>query len=384
MAIRKRPGTDKWLFDYYDPNTKKRHQMQYNTQREAKAAEARIRTELKGNIHVADADTITLREAAELWIAACERDGKELSTINQYKGHVKNHIVPLAGSMKLNKIGVPYIHSFIDRLREKGVSEPTSKAIRTSFGAILANAQARGLVVFNAVSEARTAKRSGRHDKLVKVGEDIPTTAEVKAIIDGAKDQRARVFLRVAAMTGMRASELRGLEWKSIDLNKGEIEVSQRADAYRKLGSPKSSSGRRTIPIGPKLIAELREWKVACPSRSIVFPTRKGGVMDHSNIIQDWYLPAQIAGGVTVTTDKLDESGNPVLAAKYTGLHALRHFYASHCINAKEDGGLGLAPKVVQDRLGHSTITLTLDVYGHLFPKGDASAELAAAKSALF
>jgi integrase len=60
-----------------------------------------------------------------------------------------------------------------------------------------------------------------------------------------------------------------------------------------------------------------------------------------------------------------------------------RHFYASWCINRKEDGGLGLPLKVVQHRLGHSTIQMTADVYGHLFPSGDDGAELAAAEKLL-
>ncbi len=66
--------------------------------------------------------------------------------------------------------------------------------------------------------------------------------------------------------------------------------------------------------------------------------------------------------------------------AKYTGLHALRHYFASWCINRKGDGGLELPLKVVQARLGHSSITLTADRYAHLFPRGDDSAELAAAE----
>ena len=70
--------------------------------------------------------------------------------------------------------------------------------------------------------------------------------------------------------------------------------------------------------------------------------------------------------------------------AKYTGLHAFRHFYASWCINRRADGGLELPGKVVQERLGHSSIMLTMDVYGHLFPRGDDSAELAAAEGSLF
>jgi integrase len=72
------------------------------------------------------------------------------------------------------------------------------------------------------------------------------------------------------------------------------------------------------------------------------------------------------------------------MMAKYTGLHAFRHFFASWCINRSKDGGLELPPKVVQERLGHAHIGLTMDTYGHLFPRGDDSAELAAAASHLF
>jgi integrase len=73
-----------------------------------------------------------------------------------------------------------------------------------------------------------------------------------------------------------------------------------------------------------------------------------------------------------------------VMRAKYTGLHALRHFYASWCINRKVDGGLELPAKVVQHRLGHSSITVTLNTYSHLFPRGDDTAELAQAGKAFF
>ena len=69
--------------------------------------------------------------------------------------------------------------------------------------------------------------------------------------------------------------------------------------------------------------------------------------------------------------------------AKYSGLHSLRHFYASWCINSKKDGGPELPPKMVQDRLGHSSIVMTMDTYGHLFPRTDDGAELAAAENAL-
>ncbi|RUV08160.1 site-specific integrase [Mesorhizobium sp. M1A.F.Ca.IN.020.03.2.1] len=388
MSVRQRKGTDKWCHDYFDGNGK-RHQMLYRTKKEAKEAEAKIRMELKGNTHVPDIDSITVKEAGGLWMEACA--DLERSTRDQYQGHLDNHIYPNIGKTKLNKIGVPFVYDFLRKLREQGLSEPMVRAVRVSLGALLSNAQKQGKVIFNAVKEMgrdSKPKRDSRHKKRLKVGVDIPTTEEVKRIIEAAEAGRPRVFLRVAALTGMRASELRGLIWDAINLTKGEIEVAQRADAYGAIGSPKSSSGKRTLPIGPKAIAELREWKLACTSRVFVFPSiagkNKGGVMNHSNIIKDWWHPAQMSAGVTIDTGEVDAEGQPILAPKYSGLHALRHYFASYCINAKEDDGLGLAPKLVQERLGHSSIVMTLDVYGHLFPKGDASAELAAAEAALF
>jgi integrase len=68
---------------------------------------------------------------------------------------------------------------------------------------------------------------------------------------------------------------------------------------------------------------------------------------------------------------------------QYTGLHSLRHFYASWCINRKADGGLELPAKVVQARMGHSSIMVTLDTYGHLFPRNDDTKEMADAEAAL-
>jgi integrase len=78
------------------------------------------------------------------------------------------------------------------------------------------------------------------------------------------------------------------------------------------------------------------------------------------------------------------DDGKPMLQAKYTGLHALRHFYTSWYINREADGGPELPAKVVQKRLGHSSITVTLDTYGHLFPRGDDSGKLAEAESRLW
>jgi integrase len=124
-------------------------------------------------------------------------------------------------------------------------------------------------------------------------------------------------------------------------------------------------------------------------SCDLVFPTGAGTIENLSNIVQRILEPTQIAAGVTVPVldnsgkPKVDDDGKPIVAAKY-GMHALRHFYASWCINRRADGGLELPAKTVQARLGHSTIVMTLDRYGHLFPSKDDGAELAAAERAIF
>jgi integrase len=101
-------------------------------------------------------------------------------------------------------------------------------------------------------------------------------------------------------------------------------------------------------------------------------------------MLQRGLWPTLVAAGVAVETAKLDDEGKPVLAPKYPGFHALRHWYASWCINRKADGGLELTAKAVQTRMGHSSIQVTFDTYGHLFPSLDEGGELAAAEKALF
>jgi integrase len=131
---------------------------------------------------------------------------------------------------------------------------------------------------------------------------------------------------------------------------------------------------------------------VQCPKdgkHGLVFPNGRGNVENHANIVQRGLIPIMIAAGLT--NPVLDEHGNterdtdgkPIVRPKYTGLHPVRHFFASWCINRKEDSGLGLPAKVVQERLGHASIVMTMDTYGHLFPRGDDITELEAAEQSL-
>lgn len=395
MSVRKRQwttakGAEKtaWVVDYVDTKGVRRLKT-FQLKKAADAFAATASVEVREGVHVADRETVTVKEAGTLWLASCSAAGLERATTDQYETHLRLHIEPMIGATKLSKITVPAVRAFQEEMRERGRSPAMIKRVTVSLGSILSDAQERGLVVRNAVHEMSKRRNGGtkaekRQKARLRYGVDIPTMAEVRAILEAAEG-RYRPFIVTAIFTGMRASELRGLTWADVDLDKAQIHVRQRADKYHVIGMPKSDAGQRTIPVTPMVVNTLREWKLACPKGdlNLVFPNGEGNVEWHQNIIKRGLWPALIKAGVTVPTDKRDEEGQPVMAAKYTGLHALRHWFASWCINSKADGGLELSPKAVQARMGHSSIQVTFDTYGHLFPAVDEAQALADAESRL-
>jgi integrase len=387
---------------------RKRHQRTFKRKKDADAWIAKNQLDVLNGTHTPDAASITVREAGERWLKAAERH-LERTTVEQYRMHLAHHIVPYIGDLKLSRFTVAAVRDFETKLAEgapplgakpdaklKPRSPSMVRKVRMSLGAILANAQEESLVARNVVRELRAGRRRGKERQAerrqrgkLKSGIDFPTQDEVKAIL-AATQGRWRPFFLVAAFTGLRASELRGLRWEDVDLKRGELNVRQRADRYQEIGRPKSASGERTVPLPPQVRDELQQWKVACPpgkdGKIYVFPNTEGGIEWYANIINRAWQPIQVAAGVADVVKKdgkvvLDEHGQPMREARYGGLHALRHFFASWCLGRKVDGGRELPLKTVQEWLGHSSITMTADVYGGMLPRGDDADELAAAAS---
>jgi integrase len=386
MSVRRRTwkngdGTqgETWLVAYRDPAGRRRSKS-FDKKRDADAYHATVNVDVRKGLHVPDSQSVTVVEAGELWLETCAK--LERTTRVQYSQHLRLHIGPLIGATKLSQLTVPMARAFEDKLTKDRSPAMVSK-VMTSLGSILADAQERGLVAQNVVSNLRTHRRGrrtdqGRHDAPLEIGVDIPTPGEISTLIAALAKLalHIRALLLTAIFTGLRASELRGLPWRNIDLKKAELHVRRRVDRYGEIGAVKTKGSRRTVPLPPMLVNVLREWKLACPQTELdlVFPSGRGGVRKLSGIIESDLIPAWVAARVVTKTG----------AAKYTGMHAFRHFYASWCINRKVDGGLELPPKLVQRRMGHASITITMDTYGHLFPTGDDGSELAAAEKALW
>lgn len=383
-SIRKRAlpsGLTRWQVDYFD-NAGQRRAKQFATKRAAGDWLDHAKGELRGGVHVADSASITIAEEAANWISAGEADGLEATTIRQRRQHADLHINPFIGAMKLSQLTAPRVEAFKDDLLATR-SRAMSRAVLTSLKGILSFALTKGRIGHNPAKAVSIGKR--RNEKVERVV--IPDKAAIRALalaltsakvfplsrkvagrwaVGQGRPERMvmvpwRPLLITAIFTGMRASELRGLRWPSVDLKAGTIRVCERADRYQRLGPPKSEAGERDIPLAPIVVSTLKEWSLASPKTALglVFPAEGGGPIGHTNLLRQGYYPLLRACGLMA-----DDASEPPFS-----FHALRHAAASLFIEQ------GWSPKKVQTVMGHSSITVTYDVYGHLFPSPDDDQE---------
>ena len=323
-------------------------------------------TEIRDGVHTPERDSKTVEEAAAVWYSHWEVEGLEHSTLMQYRNHLRRYIVPAIGRVKLAKLTTPLIGEFRDELLRHHSRAMTRKVL-ASLKSIIGEARRRGLVGHNA-AEPIGIPLKRRDRRRILAGRDFPTKQEVNRIISSVED-RWRPIIVTAIFTGMRSSELRGLTWDAVDFDAKRIHVRQRADAWNVMGAPKSEAGDRYLPMSPLVLNTLREWRLACPpgKPNLVFPNGSGRIENHSNILNRGFYALQTELGIVGADGK----------HKY-GLHALRHFFASWAIEH------GYTPKKLQALLGHSSIQMTFDTYGGLFPDDeDDQAKFAAAEREL-
>jgi integrase len=354
------------MVDFADA-TGRRDRRQFATKREADAFRIEVEGQIKGGTFRPDASKIAISEVAEQYLAYCQgrlERGERMTRHNLavYRGHVANHILHPAhgiGGLKLAQLTAATVDALRDRLRSAGVSVVTTRKIIGTLRTMLSFAIRRDLVAINA---AIGTKVIGRRDEGAK--KIVPPTKDAMRRIIEAADHDFRMRVIVAAATGLRAGEFHALRWKHLDLRKGEVTVETRVDAYRSEDVTKTSAGMRTVPIAAAVVAVLTEWKLRSPySRpgDLVFPNRRGGYESHDNMVKRHFKPTCARAAVDGVN-----------------WHALRHFAISTWIEQ------GLSPKTVQTFAGHSSLQVTMDRYGHLFPSDDHKQAMDRIASALF
>jgi integrase len=177
------------------------------------------------------------------------------------------------------------------------------------------------------------------------------------AAIEGTRDE---ALFKMALFTGMRPGEYLGLKWQDIDMKKGAITVQRTlvktSEGYH-FNEPKTGRSRRTVPIPPSVVEALRRHKSeqlqqrlklrsAWEQPDLVFTNELGGFVERQNLLHRQFRKALKAAGLPVTLR----------------LYDLRHTAATLLLAA------GVHPKVASERLGHASITMTLDTYSHLMP----------------
>ena len=375
-SIRKRimpSGETRWLVDYKDLRGVRRGR-QFSTKKEAVDFETKVRADIAAGVHIADSAALTVREAGDLWLERARTEGLEASTVRQYHQHLKYHIIPLIGAVKLSRLHTPAVEEFRDKLLQTR-SRSLSRAVLASLKAILTEAQRRGLAGQNVA--AKTKIRDAKRDKEEV---EIPTKEEIRAILTRVGDMWPltrpltsrqgdgrvvalpwRPLILTAIFSGLRLSELRGLNWSHVDFDEGIIRVRQRADFQNRIGPPKSKAGNRDVPLAPTALNTLKTWKVSCPLSplKLVFPTKTGGVLSGSNLHRQCWRP--LLRALDLVDIELDsETKKQIEKPRYT-FHCLRHTAASLFIEQ------GWTPKKLMTVMGHSSIQMTFDLYGHLW-----------------
>src|SRR5215469_10735722 len=142
-----------WVADYFDQK-RKRHTKQFPTKKAADAWLLRARGEVRDGVHTPDSASLTIAEAGELWLRRCETDALERATLQQYRTYLERHIAPLLGRVRLAQLTPPDVEAFRDEPLRL-LSRPRALGVLGALKSILAEAQRRGHVIYNAAAATR-------------------------------------------------------------------------------------------------------------------------------------------------------------------------------------------------------------------------------------
>lgn len=295
--------------------------------------------------------TGTLGEAAEAWLegvksgAVRNRSGHAYkpSAIRGYETSLVTRVLPELGGVRLSEIRRVDLQDFADRLCADGLDPSTVRNTLMPLRAIFRRAVARGEVGVNPTSGLELPAMEGARDRIASPAE----AAELLA----ALPERDRAVWATAMYAGLRRGELLALRWEDVDLAAGVIHVDRSWDAKEGAVGPKSRAGRRTVPIPAVLRDYLVEHKLSSGRHvGLVFGTSYAQPFTPSNV-RKRANAAWVRAGL-----------EPI------GLHECRHTFASLMIAA------GVNAKALSAYMGHSSVTITLDRYGHLMPGNESEA----------
>ena len=282
------------------------------------------------------------------------------STRLKVEGHLRNYILPTFGKLQTVEIRPSDVRAWITAMLKHGLSPATVKAVHGSFSRIMNQAVTDGLIGRSPSVGIKLPKEDPGEEMRVLE----PT--QIMAVAD-AIDPRYRTLIFTAAYTGLRWSELVALKTRNVDLDKAVVHVRESlVDVNGKLYPGSTKTGAvRTVSLPRFLVQMLQGHLDEFGSGSNHIFTSAGDKPLRRNFYRRHYLPALVSSRVDAGLCLCDDADCDERHVPLYRFHDLRHTCAALLI------AQGAHPKEIQERLGHSTIRITFDRYGHLFPSLD-------------
>jgi integrase len=289
----------------------------------------------------------TLGEAADEWLEGAregtitKRSGQQYkpSTLRGYDQALRDFVLPDFAGARLSAIARTDVQDFADRLRATGLDASTIRNAVAPLRVIFRRAVARGVVAVNPTSGLELPTPEGKRDRIADPGE----ATRLLAVLP----EPDRPVWATALYAGLRRGELLALRWEHVDLGRGVIRVAASWDVKEGVVEPKSRAGHRSVPIA----AVLRDYLIGHKLRS----GRSEGLA-FGRSAETPFDPRALARRAATAWKNAKPKVEPI------GLHECRHTFASLMIAA------GVNAKALSTYMGHSSITVTLDRYGHLMP----------------
>jgi integrase len=289
---------------------------------------------------------MTVGEFLDRWLKDIAQPRVKVTTYSNYERVIRVHIKPELGGVMLPKLAVLHVQSLYGKMNRAGKSAETIRMVHAVLRRALRQAVNWRLIPYNVCAEVE-------RPRIVKA-EIVPLDAEqVLKLLKVAKGTRLEAIFTVAVATGMRLGELFGLQWPDVDLGAGVIMVKRALiEVHGKLHlmEPKTARSRRRIDLPQIAIDALKRHRqtmidMGWSDMPWVFCNVRGGPLRRTHFHKSVFKPL------------LKKAGLPDIR-----FHDLRHTSATLLLAA------GVHPKVVQERLGHSQISITLDTYSHVLP----------------
>ena len=307
---------------------------------------------------------ILVKDWLARWLDETVRPGRKVNTQERYEGIIRRQIVPYLGDVELAALTPGAIDAMESDLLRSGLAAGTVRNAHTILSSAYKEAIRQGLTDWNpAASVAPPVKR---HRRVIP-----PAVAVVQALLRVARDEGHTLypFLHLLTYTGMRRGEALALRWANVNLDDGYLTVVEAAVKTRTQGmiltEPKSRHSHRTIDLddetidvlGQHLSRQTQDGQPATDPAALVFPGRRKRFMATSHLQRELKRLARSVGDDTIT------------------FHSLRHFHATLALQQHQN------VVVVSNRLGHSSVSMTLDIYGHTIPGWQRTAAEAFAKA---